>query len=113
MELQKIIELSVTALLGGGLWHIINFQLRRRSESAKVNVEEYNTLEKIIGGTSKQTLDLLGELQKLASTQAEMMETMNRVKENYHKLKMLVTQMLNEYEGTETPTITALRNEVK
>ena len=109
LELSKII---IPAIVGGG-GTLFFIRLKHRSESAKVTGEEYSVLELIVRNSSKQTSELLKELQEMARQQAELISDVNQVKENYHRLRVLVKQVLNEYTGSETDAIKALREEVK
>lgn len=113
MEISKLFELLLTAAAGGGLSWLVFFNFRRRSESAKASGEESDVLDSIVRNTTKQTADLLAKMQEMGAHQAEVLSQVNQLNEKLRYIKQLVIQMLIEYEGTETPTISALRNAVK
>jgi hypothetical protein len=112
MDIVKVLELLIPMLLGSG-GSLLFIKLRQRSEAAKVGSEESSYFDTVVRNSSKATTELLHEMQEMAKQQAELIKEVNQFKEDYHRLRVLVKNLLNEYQGVETDAVTAIRKEIK
>ena len=87
MELYQYIGPVASFLVSGGLFLLLNFRKRARSEEQKLDVEEFDSVSSVIQRATQQISELAQKVSGLEQARYQMDSEIQRLKEENRKLR--------------------------
>ena len=81
----EIIQMIIAAILGGGLWQLVTWRIRKRKLKAEIITHQYRDMEAIVDSYLQRMTDMADKIVELQEENTELQRLINLKEETNEK----------------------------